>query len=600
MIEIANNTLSSSVRLTTSGSESDMSMAEELKKKLEESVDIEMVIATLPPTIPPTLPPIILSSISYSYLIHQSISLIIDMNDVYECDITPPLPQGLIFNSSSCSISGSISSLSSSSHTITSISDSNTLIRIISIEVISSLISYPQTNLIIAQGQFFSLTPSLTRSVIISVVSGSLPSGLSIDSSSGIISGSPSQTVFSQSVTIRAVNGTAIQTIVLLFTVLIPISSFSYPQSSYLLAKDEYYSVSPIIQGTNPVYSITSGSLPLGLSIDSSSGMISGTPSQSVSSRLITIKAHNEVSDQSFSLSFSVLISPSSLFYQQSVFIIPNNTYFYTSPHIQGDNLSFHIIDGSLPQGLSINPSNGVISGTPISSTNLINITIQAHNQVGSTQFSISFIVLIPLSNLHYPQLSFSLIKHQSFSISPSINGDHPFFNITSGILPSGLTLNSSNGMISGIPSSSTPSSSITIEASNELGSIDTQLSFVVKSLSTLSIILISLVILIIIIIVIIMIIVILSKKKKPTLPKKSLEEVKSVEKRVVNRAAPAPAPAPEPAPAPRLVPMVPAPNQSTNPSPPIQSNIALFTPVSSTISSVPSKHSLKPSRMSV
>ena len=232
MIEISNNTLSSTVRVTTSGSESDMMMAEELKKKLEESVDIEMVIATLPPTIPPTLPPIILSSISYSYLIHQSISLIIDMNDVYECDITPPLPQGLIFNSSSCSISGSISSLSSSSHTITSISDSNTLIRIISIEVISSLISYPQTNLIIAQGQFFSLTPSLTRSVIISVVSGSLPSGLSIDSSSGIISGSPSQTVSYQPVAVSGMSGTAIQTIVLLFTVLIPISSFSYPQSS--------------------------------------------------------------------------------------------------------------------------------------------------------------------------------------------------------------------------------------------------------------------------------------------------------------------------------------------------------------------------------
>ena len=330
-----------------------------------------------------------------------------------------------------------------------------------------------------------------------------------------------------------------IQTIVLLFTVLIPISSFSYPQSSYLLSKDEYYSVSPIIQGTDHVYSITSGSLPQGLSIDSSSGIISGIP-QSVTDRSVTIKAFNQVSNRSFAISFSVLTPISSFSYSQSSYIIPRDVSFSVTPSFNGDQVSFSITSGSLPQGLSINPSNGVISGTPISSTNLINITIQAHNQVGSTQFSISFIVLIPLSNLHYPQLSFSLIKHQSFSISPSITGDHPFFNITSGILPSGLTLNSSNGMISGIPSSSTPSSSITIEASNELGSIDTQLSFVVKSLSTLSIILISLVILIIIIIVIIMIIVILSKKKKPTLPKKSLEEVKSVEKRVVNHAAPA------------------------------------------------------------
>ena len=59
MIEIANNTLSSSVTLTTSGSESDMSMVEELKKKIEETIEeeIEMVIATIPPTLPPTVRP---------------------------------------------------------------------------------------------------------------------------------------------------------------------------------------------------------------------------------------------------------------------------------------------------------------------------------------------------------------------------------------------------------------------------------------------------------------------------------------------------------------------------------------------------------------
>ena len=59
MIEIGNNTLSSVVRLTTSGTEMDMQLAEQLKNKIEEVTQdmIEIEIATLPPTLPPTTIP---------------------------------------------------------------------------------------------------------------------------------------------------------------------------------------------------------------------------------------------------------------------------------------------------------------------------------------------------------------------------------------------------------------------------------------------------------------------------------------------------------------------------------------------------------------
>ena len=273
----------------------------------------------------------------------------------------------------------------------------------------------------------------------------------------------------------------------------------------------------------------------MGLLINQSTGMISGIPSQSVSSQSVTIKAFNEVSDQLFSLSFTIQLIPSPLNYNQTIFIIQNNTYFIIKPTCEGDDLSFSIISGSLPIGLSIQSSTGIISGTPLSSIHLTNITIQASNQVGSTQFTISILVITPLSNLHYSQFSFTLIKGQSFSISPIISGDNPLFTITSGTLPPGLSLNQSTGIISGIPSSTFPSTSITIQASNQLGFIQTQLSFTVNALSTLTIILISLSILIILIILIIIILIILSKKKKHTLPKKSIEEVKSVENRIPN-----------------------------------------------------------------
>ena len=419
--------------------------------------------------------------------------------------ITPPLPQGLILNPSSCSISGYLSSYSSL-YTITAVSGSFIVARPISIDILH-LISYPQTNLTLGQGLSFSITPNLTKVSTISIVSGSLPIGLSINPSTGVISGSPSQLLSSQSVTIEAISGTANETVVLSFTVITPISSFSYSQSSYVLSRDDPVSIIPTVNGDDLSFSIIAGSLPIGLSLNSTTGMISGTPSQSISSQSVTIKAFNEVSDQSFSLSFTIQLIPSSLNYNQTIFIIQNNTYFIIKPTCEGDDLSFSIISGSLPIGLSIQSSTGIISGTPLSSIHLTNITIQASTQVGSTQFTISILVIIPLSNLHYSQFSFTLIKGQSFSISPIISGDNPVFTITSGTLPPGLSLNQSTGIISGIPSESSPSTVVIIRASNELGFIQTQLSFTVNALSTLTIILISLSILIILILIVILII---------------------------------------------------------------------------------------------
>ena len=111
----------------------------------------------------------------------------------------------------------------------------------------------------------------------------------------------------SQSVTINALNQVSNQSFSLSFTVLTPISSFNYSQSSFALTKDESFSIIPIVNGDELSFSIISGSLPIGLSLNSTTGMIYGIPSQSIISQSVTIEAFNEVSDQSFSLSFTVI-----------------------------------------------------------------------------------------------------------------------------------------------------------------------------------------------------------------------------------------------------------------------------------------------------
>ncbi|KNB46235.1 hypothetical protein JH06_5775 [Blastocystis sp. subtype 4] len=431
---------------------------------------------------------IYLPSSSYSFLIHQSISFTIDMNNVTNCIITPSLPQGLILDISSCTVSGTFTSSFFSSYTVTAISDSNTFIRIVSIEIISSLISYPQTNLIIGQGLSFSITPNLTKVSTISIVSGSLPIGLSINPSTGVISGSPSQLLSSQSVTIEAMSGTAIQTVVLSFTVITPISSFSYSQSSYVISKNHPFSIIPTVDGDDLSFSIISGSLPIGLSLNSITGVISGSPSQSIISQSVTIKAFNQVSDQTISLIFMVLASITSFSYSQSSYVLTKNNPFSIMPSVDGNDLSFSIISGSLPVGLSLNPSTGVISGSPSQSVISQSVTIKAFNQVSDRSFSITFTILTPISSFAYPQSSYILSAGVSFSVSPTVNGDDLSFSITSGSLPNGLSLNPSTGVISGTPSLFILLQSVTIKASNEVSDQSFSLSFtVLQSISLFS-----------------------------------------------------------------------------------------------------------------
>ena len=57
MMEIGHNTMSSSVKLSTSGSEMDSQLAKELKKKIEESTTIKVVIVS-PTQSPSPYPPI--------------------------------------------------------------------------------------------------------------------------------------------------------------------------------------------------------------------------------------------------------------------------------------------------------------------------------------------------------------------------------------------------------------------------------------------------------------------------------------------------------------------------------------------------------------
>ena len=129
------------------------------------------------------------------------------------------------------------------------------------------------------------------------------------------------------------------------------------------------------------IYSISSGSLPPGLSINSATGVISGTPGNISSSTLYNFTANAYDGQNNVTRNFSITITdrgPTWVTATTLPTFTRNSAYSTTLQATDEDNvatISYSLFSGSLPTGLTLS-SNGVISGTPTSVTNTVFTTV--------------------------------------------------------------------------------------------------------------------------------------------------------------------------------------------------------------------------------
>jgi len=114
---------------------------------------------------------------------------------------------------------------------------------------------------------------------------------------------------------------------------------------------------------------------------------------------------------------------------------------------------SFSITQGSLPPGLTLNSSTGAITGTP-TTAGTYNFTAQVTDSKGNTATTGTSIAAIAALMLNGPTSTAQLGVPYNSALTAS-GGIAPYsFQIISGSLPSGLTLNTSTGAITGTPKS--------------------------------------------------------------------------------------------------------------------------------------------------
>ena len=147
----------------------------------------------------------------------------------------------------------------------------------------------------------------------------------------------------------------------------------------------------------------------------------------------------------------------------------------------EGTDIDYSIVSGDLPSGISLNSETGVLSGTYAGSDfNTTNLLIRAVDTGGNTVdrtftiFSSNPVWTTSTLSGYLTGVSYSatLVATDNSSISYSVN---------SGALPSGITLNSSTGVLSGTGPSGTTAYSFVIRATDVAGNF-TDRSFTISN----------------------------------------------------------------------------------------------------------------------
>lgn len=339
------------------------------------------------------------------------------------------------------------------------------------------------------------LTP-YTYSLVVN--SGTMPTGLSFNTSTGVLSGTPITTGvvnFTVTATDHA-TGTGPYSTSGTYTLTTSAPTITVSPTTLTAATvgAAYSQTATASGGAAPYsYALTAGALPAGLSLNGSTGAITGTPTAggNFNFTVTATDANSYTGSRAYTLTVNaatVTVSPSTLpggtvatAYSQTL-LASGGTGPYT----------YAVTAGSLPTGLTLS-SNGTLSGTPTAG-GVFNFTVTATDSstgtgpyTGSRAYSLTIgspsLTITPASG------SLSGVAGSAYSRNFTASGGTSPYTyglvVNSGAMPAGLTWNGATGTLAGTPTTA-GTVSFTVTATDS--STGTGAPFAVSGVYTLTI----------------------------------------------------------------------------------------------------------------
>ncbi len=309
-----------------------------------------------------------------------------------------------------------------------------------------------------------------------SFASGSLPAGLALSASSGLVSGTPTVAGGPVNFAIRVTDLTGASTSKAFALTVVPavtITTASLPGGTVGVA---YTQALAVANGQGPyAWSVSGGALPTGLVLTAATGALSGTPTIAgpFSFTIKVTDALGGTATRAYSGSIASAPSVTTATLPNGEIGVPYNTRLAgtggTPPY------TWTLSVGALPSGLGLS-TGGTISGTPALPAGTASFTVQltdAATATASKGLSILVQPAVAITTALLPNGAVGVPYSQQLAAT---GGQAPFtWSLVGGAQPTGLTL-SAGGVLSGTPSTAAGSPfGFMVRVTDALGGTSTQ-----------------------------------------------------------------------------------------------------------------------------
>ncbi len=307
------------------------------------------------------------------------------------------------------------------------------------------------------------------------ITDGDLPDGLTLDEQTGTITGTPGASgTFTFDVTITDGDGTEMtETLTLVINDAATIVTPEEPATG--VEGVAYSQQLETEDGTGPfTWAVSEGELPPGLSLDTETGLISGVPTAGgeYTFTITTTDASGATTTETVTIEISdgLAIGTTDL----DSWTVNQDGYDAALEAVGGTE-PYQWQATGLPDGLNLNTETGEITGTP-NQAGQFTVTVTVTDADGSTLTQQLTLVINEAPDITSPETLTTGVEGITYSEQLTVqDGTGAItWEMVSGQLPPGLTLDAETGQITGVPEE-TGTYTITVEATDETGATTTR-----------------------------------------------------------------------------------------------------------------------------